>query len=93
MIYKIQNLEDNLVEENIPKVEKLKQELNNLREDKMQGYLVRSRANIIENGEKPSQYFCNLESHNYYSKIINVIEQENGEHITNQKETRNKQIL
>ena len=44
----------------------------------MQGYLVRSRANIIENGEKPSQYFCNLESHNYSSKIINVIEQENG---------------
>ena len=81
------------MEENIPKVEKLKQELNNLREDKMQGYLVRSRANIIENGEKPSQYFCNLESHNYSSKIINVIEQENGEHITNQKETRNKQIL
>ena len=59
--------------ENIPKVEKLKQELNNLREDKMQGYLVRSRANIIENGEKPSQYFCNLESHNYSSKIINVL--------------------
>ena len=85
LIYKIQNLEDNLVEENIPKVEQLKQELNNLREDKMQGYLVRSRANIIENGEKPSQYFCNLESHNYSSKIINVIEQENGEHI-NQKE-------
>ena len=74
------------MEENIPKVEKLKQELNNLREDKMQGYLVRSRTNIIENGEKPSQYFCNLESHNYSSKIINVIEQENGEHITNQKE-------
>ena len=47
LIFKIQNLEDNLVEENIPKVEKLKQELNNLREDKMQGYLVRSRANII----------------------------------------------
>ena len=88
LIYKIQNLEDNLVEENIPKVEKLKQELNNLREDKMQEYLVRSWANIIENGEKPSQYFCNLESHNYSSKKFNVlvIEQENGEHITNQKE-------
>ena len=65
LIYKIQNLEDNLVEDTIPKVEKLKQGLNNLREDKMQGYLVRSRANIIKTGEKPSQYFFNLESHNY----------------------------
>lgn len=86
LINKIQNLENKLVEDNIPKVEKFKQELNNLREEKMKGYLVRSRANIIENGEKPSQYLCNLESHNYSSKIINVIEQDNGTCITNQKE-------
>ena len=52
----------------------------------MQGFLVRSRANIIENGEKPSQYFCSLESHNYTSKIIHVIETERGQTIINQKE-------
>ena len=74
------------MEESIPELEDSKQQLYTLREEKMQGYLVRSRANIIENGEKPSQYFCNLESHNCSSKIINVIEQENGEHITNQKD-------
>ena len=73
------------MEENIRNLEKLKQELCNLREEKMQGFLVRSRANIIENGEKPSQYFCSLESNNYTSKIINVIEKENGEMITTKK--------
>ena len=36
--------------------------------------------------EKPSQYFCSLESHNYTSKIIHVIETERGQTITNQKE-------
>lgn len=86
LIKNIQDLEDKLVEENVPKLEELKQELCNLREEKMQGILVRSRANIIENGEKPSKFFCNLESHNFTSKVINVIEKENGETITNQKE-------
>ena len=85
LIKSIQKLEDNLVEENIPEVEKLKQDLCNIREEKMQGFLVRSRANIIENGEKPSQYFCSLESHNYTSKIIHVIETERGQTITYQK--------
>ena len=56
----------------------------------MQGFFVPSRANIIENGEKPSQYFCSLESNNYTSKIINVIEKENGDMITNQKEILNE---
>ena len=64
LIKSIKKLEDNLVEENIPEVEKLKQDLCNIREEKMQGFLVRSRANIIENEEKPSQYFCSLASHN-----------------------------
>ena len=52
----------------------------------MQEFLVRSRANIIENGEKPSEYFCSLESNNNTSNVINVIEKENCETITNQKE-------
>lgn len=85
LIKSIEKLEGNLVEENIPQLEKLKEDLGNLREEKMHGFLIRSRANIIENGEKPSQYFCSLESHNYTSKTINVIEQ-NGKTITDQKE-------
>ena len=57
----IQNLENNLADETVPDLEKLKRDLCNLREEKMQGTLIRSRANVIENGEKTSQFFCNLE--------------------------------
>lgn len=90
LIKTIQNLENNLVEETVPKLEKLKQDLCNIREEKMQGILVRSRANIIENGEKPSQYFCSLESRNYTSKTITIIEKDNGQLITDQKEILNE---
>ena len=86
LIKEIQGLEDNLTENNIPSLEKLKLELCKLREENMKGFLVRSRANNIENGEKPSQFFCNLETNNFTNKVINVIEKDNGEIITDQKQ-------
>lgn len=90
LISQIQNIENNLSEDLMPKLETLKTELYNLREEKMQGFLVRSRANIIENGEKPTNYFCNLETHNYTNKIINIVEKENGEILVNQKDILNE---
>ena len=86
LIKKIQEEEDNLEEGSVPKLEQMKQQLKEIRENKMQGILIRSRANIIENGEKPTKFFCNLETNNYTSKTINVLEQENGVLITNQEE-------
>ena len=47
---------------------------------------VRSRAKWIEEGEKPSSYFCNLEKRNYVNKIIHRIEQDDVHTITCQKE-------
>ena len=86
LIKKIQEEEDNLDEESVPKLEQMKQQLKEIRENKMQGILIRSGANIIENGEKPTKFICNLETNNYSSKTINVLEQENGVLITNQEE-------
>ena len=43
----------------------MKNELEQIREKKMQGIFVRSRAKWIQEGEKPSKYFCNLESKNF----------------------------
>ena len=86
LIEQIQHLEDNLSESSISDLEELKLELCKLREEKMKGYLIRSRANDIENGEKPSKFFCNLETNNFTSKVINVIEKEDGKIITDQKE-------
>lgn len=52
----------------------------------MQGLLIRSRANLIENSEKPSKFFCSLESHNYSSKIIHKLENDSGDIISNQNQ-------
>jgi hypothetical protein len=41
--------------------------------------LVRSRAQWVDEGEKPTKYFCGLESKNYTSKIIPKVEKDNGE--------------
>ena len=35
--------------------------------------MIRSRARWIEEGEKPSKYFCNLESRNFLNKTIRKI--------------------
>ena len=71
-------------------MENLKEELNNIRKHKMQGILVRSRAQIIEDDEKPTNYFCNLEKHNYSSKIIPKLDTEDGKTITDQFEILNE---
>ena len=46
----------------------------------------------IEEGEKPTRYFCGLESKKFTSKIIPKIERDDGKTITKQfdilKETR-----
>jgi hypothetical protein len=46
----------------------------------------------IEEGEKPTKYFCGLESTNFTSKIIPKIERDDGKTITKQfdilKETK-----
>ena len=48
--------------------------------------MIRSRAQYIDQSEKPTKYFCALEKHNYVSKIICNLEQENGNKITDQEE-------
>mgnify|MGYP000291876605 CR=1 FL=1 len=37
---------------------------------------MRSRVEWIEEGEKPSKYFCNLESQNFISKQITKLERD-----------------
>ena len=85
LIKAIQVLEDNLTENNSLSPEEQKLELCKLREENMKGFVVRSRANNIENGEKSSQYFCSLKTNNFANKVIDVIEKDNGEIITDQK--------
>jgi hypothetical protein len=63
-----------------------KRELEKLRKYMIQGKYIRSRAQWIEEGEKPSNYFFRLESRNFTSKIIPKLELGNGDKLYNQSE-------
>ena len=67
-------------------------ELETVRKYKMAGARIRSRARWVKEGEKPSHYFCSLESRNFVNNVIPRIEKENGDTISNQfdilKETK-----
>ena len=55
------NLHDSLLSDK-------KAELEKLREYKIRGEQVRSRIQWLQQGEKPSKYFCNLENQNFTDK-------------------------
>ena len=45
-----------------------KKELENLRKEKLNGIMIRSCAQWLSEGEKPSSYFCSLEKFYYTEK-------------------------
>ena len=55
-------------------VEEKRSALESIRKEKMQGHIVRSRARWVEEGEKPTKYFCNLESRNFINKTIKRVD-------------------
>ncbi|WP_419584615.1 hypothetical protein, partial [Thiolapillus sp.] len=79
----IQRLETkiNLTEDEKMKLEHNKLDLVALREKKMEGVLLRSRARWIAEGEKITKYFCELEKRNYVSKQMIKLTANNGEEI------------
>ena len=90
---KIEFLEANLSNNNMNETEKLKEELNNLRKHKMQGILVRSRAQLLKMMKKLTKFFYNLEKHNHLSKIIPKLVMDDGKTITDQFEILNETIF
>jgi exonuclease III len=64
--------EDNNKNQNL--LEEKKASLEQLRKQKLQGHMVRSRARWVEEGEKPTKYFCHLESRNFLNKTIKKVE-------------------
>ena len=57
-----------------------------LRNQKLNGVLVRLRANWLKNLEKPSKYLCSLERKNYVEKTIKQLKSENDSITRDQKE-------
>ena len=75
--------------ENVDLINTKRAELESIREQKLKGSL-RSRVKWIEQGEKPTKYFCNLENRNFTSKIIPRVINERNEEITEQNEILRK---
>ena len=84
----IQSLEAKIVlaENEKRKLEKDKQELVAIRDKRMEGILLRSRARWIADGEKITKYFCGLEKRNYISKQMTKPALNNGEEIYESKD-------
>ena len=82
---KCQVREEELILEEIERLEKeteinfdlldiKKKEIFEIRKKKLEGAFIRSRAKWVNEGEKVSKYFCNLENRNYISKhMISLI--------------------
>ena len=66
------------------------EELINLRDFRLRGVLLRSRARWVEDGEKVSSYFCSLEKRNYVNKCMSKISLNNDHVITDRNEIVNE---
>ena len=86
LISEIEVLESNPVDIQSPVLEMKKTELEEIRSERLKGQWVRSRTQWNIEGEKPTKYFCSLETKNYLSKTIKRLKQSNGSFLTNQKE-------
>ena len=79
---------DNLqnVERELKLFDNLKKELEVIYEHKGPAAIFKSKCRWIEQGERPTKYFFNLEKRNYNKKVIAEIETENGEYITDENQ-------
>ena len=91
---KIQNLETALdanSEEQISEYNQLRREWENLQDIKTKGAIIRSKAQLVEEGEKNSKYFLNLEKRNYNRKCMKTIINRDGLEVTDPKNILNEQ--
>ena len=82
LIKVIEEYETNIMNIDLEMLENKKMELQEIRKKKMDGAFIRSKAKWIEEGEKLTNYFCNLENRNFVSKVVNTIETDNGTKLT-----------
>ena len=72
------------------RLEEKRTELLDLRKKKMEGVFIRSKATWIQEGEKPTKYFCNLENRNFVSKFMNNLQNNKGEILKTHPEILNE---
>lgn len=88
---KINNDFINTEAETIQVLEQKKVRLVEIRKEKIEGVMLRSKCRYQDLGEKPTHYFFSLENRNYTSKVINKIIEDNGTEYTETKDILNSQ--
>ena len=81
----------NLNDEILTEFEALKNELNEFYSTKGKEAMFRSKVKWVEQGQKPTKYFFNLEKRNYEKKIITQLKISDGEMVSDIKQI-NKEI-
>ena len=81
-----QSLNESPCEETKRKLALKQNELQELREHRMRGIAIRSKANWITRGEKSTKYFLNLEKRHYTNKLIPKLVLDDATEITDQKD-------
>ena len=72
-------------EDDLKRLKEKDQELQNLYELEIKGYIIRSKADYIEGGEKNTKYFANLEKKSSDAKTLHKLAN-NEKEFTNQKD-------
>ena len=75
-------------ENNTEELIRVESELIKLREDKIRGINMRTKAKWNVEGERSSKYFWNLEKRHFTGKAIPKLILDNGIEITNQDDTQ-----
>ena len=68
-----------------------KDRLNQIRNEKLEGVMLRSRSRYEDLVEKPTNYFFKLKSRNYTSKVISRLVDDEGTEYNTTKEILNCQ--
>ena len=63
-----------------------KNKLQDIRNKKLEGMMIKSRAKWLQDGKKVISYFCNLESRKYTSKSMAFLKRYDGKTVFDQKD-------
>ena len=80
-------------QENTLKLNEAQNELKILREKKVEGIIMRSKAKWHLEGERNSKYFCNLENQHYKEKNMDKLINDNNKELIEIKDILNEQKL
>ena len=86
LVEEIQLFEADLKHNSVPLLEEKKNQVQAIRNRRLGGMMVRSRVKWLQDGERASRYFCNLEKRNYTSRSMSFIETRDGQAVFSQKE-------